>query len=177
MWKHVLKDLNFPLTGKSPEKTLNNFKGSSTSKVAGIDIFLGKFLEDQADILVAPMYQLFNRKVNSFLRTCKIAKVKLSFKKGCKISSFYQILLKTLFKTKHRKICVRTNFSKDFNPVYWNYFNWFTKSVWPQMNSLNPLSVSQSLNYWHWLLQPIKPTNVAFLNDLFRSSLLSVLYK
>ena len=103
MWKHVLKDLNFPLTGKSPEKTLNNFKGSSTSKVAGIDIFLGKFLEDQADILVAPMYQLFNRKVNSFLRTCKIAKVKLSFKKAAKSPLFIKY---------YWKLCLRPNTGK-----------------------------------------------------------------
>ena len=59
-------------------------KGLNPSKAAGVDNLSGKFLKDGADIL--PISQLCNlsMKLNSFPRSCKIAKVKPLFKKGSK---------------------------------------------------------------------------------------------
>ena len=58
-------------------------KGLNPSKAAGVDNLSGKFLKDSADIL--PISQLnLSMKLNSFPRSCKIAKVKPLFKKGSK---------------------------------------------------------------------------------------------
>ena len=80
------KDLNFELSKTSSEKILNILKGSNPSKAAGIDNLSGKFLKDGTDILARPISQLCNLsvKLNSFPRSCKIAKVKPLFKKGSK---------------------------------------------------------------------------------------------
>ena len=50
------------------------------------DNLFGKFLKDDADILARPISQLRNLsiKLNSFPRSCKIAKIKPLFKKGSK---------------------------------------------------------------------------------------------
>ena len=50
------------------------------------DNLFGKFLKDDADILARPISQLCNLsiKLNSFPRSCEVAKVKLLFKKGSK---------------------------------------------------------------------------------------------
>ena len=61
-------------------------KGLNPSTVAGIDYLSGKFLKDGADVLAPPIYQLCNIsiKLNSFPRSCKIAKVKPLFEEGSK---------------------------------------------------------------------------------------------
>ena len=81
-----LKDLNFEFSETSPEKILNILKGLNPSKAVGIDNVSGKFLKDGADILARPISQLCNLsiKLNSFPRSCKIAKVKPLFKTGSK---------------------------------------------------------------------------------------------
>ena len=80
------KDLNFEFSETYPEKILNIFKGLKPSKATGIDNSSGKFLKDGADILARPISQLckFSIKLSLFPRSCKIAKVKLLFKKGSK---------------------------------------------------------------------------------------------
>ena len=59
-------------------------KGLNPSKAAGIDNLSGNFLKDGADVLARSISQLCNLsiKLNSFPRSCKIAKVKPPFKKG-----------------------------------------------------------------------------------------------
>ena len=81
------KELNFEFSEKiSPEKILNILKGLNPSKAAGFINLSFKFLKDDADILARPISQLYNLsiKLNSFPRSCKIAKVKPLFKKGSK---------------------------------------------------------------------------------------------
>ena len=107
------KDLNFKLSETSPEK-LNILKGLNPSKAVGIDNLSGKFLKDGVDILARPISQLCNLSIelNSFPRSCKIAKVKLLLKKAPKLtltitapfhySPCYQKLLKGLFMTKQK---------------------------------------------------------------------------
>ena len=70
------------------EKILSILKGLNTSKAAGIDNLSGKFLKDDTHILARPISQLCNLsiKLNSFPRSCKIAKAKPLFKKGSKIN-------------------------------------------------------------------------------------------
>ena len=65
---------------------MNILKDLNPSKAAGIDNLSGKFLKDGADILARPISQLCNLsiKLDSFPRSCKIAKVKPLFKKGSK---------------------------------------------------------------------------------------------
>ena len=74
----VPKDLTFQLSETSPEKILSILKGLNPSKAAGIDNLSGKFLKDGAHVLARPISQLCNLsiKLNSFPRSCKIAKVK-----------------------------------------------------------------------------------------------------
>ena len=70
------------------EKILTILKGLNPSKAAGIDNLLGKFLKDDAHVLARPISQLCNLsiKLNSFPRSCKIAKAKPLFKNGSKIN-------------------------------------------------------------------------------------------
>ena len=101
------------MEGESPEKILKILKGLKPSKAAGIDNLSCKFLKDGADILARPISQLCNLsiKLNSFPRSCKIAKVKPLLKKAPKLnlkstvpfhySPSYQKLLKGLFMGKH----------------------------------------------------------------------------
>ena len=53
------------------------------TKAASIDKLSGKLLKDGTDVLARPISQLCNLsiKLNSFRRCCKIAKIKLHFKK------------------------------------------------------------------------------------------------
>ena len=78
------KDFNFQLLETSPEKMLSFLKGLNPSKTAAVDNLSGKFLKDAAHVLARPISQLCNLsiKLNSFPRSCKIAKVKPFFKKG-----------------------------------------------------------------------------------------------
>ena len=82
----VSKDLHFQLLETSPEKISSILKGLNPFKAAGIDNLSGKFLKDGAHVLARPISQLCNLsiKLNSFPRSCKIAKVKPLFKKGSK---------------------------------------------------------------------------------------------
>ena len=82
----VSKDLNVQLLKTSREKIFSILKGFNSSKAGGIDNFSGKFLKDGTDVLARLISQLCNLsiKLNSFPRSCKIAKVKTLFKKGSK---------------------------------------------------------------------------------------------
>ena len=112
----VSKDLNFQHSETSPEKILSILKGLNPSKAAGIDNLSGKFLKDGAHVLARPISQLCNLsiKLNSFPRSCKIAKVKPLFKKSSKTDpqnyhpisflSCYQKLLKGLFIIKLKSV-------------------------------------------------------------------------
>ena len=77
---------NFQISETSPEKVLSVLKDLKPSKVAGIDNLPGKFLKDGTHVLARSISQLCNLsiKLNSFPRSCKIAKVKPIFKKGSK---------------------------------------------------------------------------------------------
>ena len=72
-------------------------EGLNPSKAAGTGNVSGKFLQDGTDILATPISQLCNLsiKLNSFPRSCKIAKVKSLFKKGSKTDpqNYHPILL------------------------------------------------------------------------------------
>ena len=61
-------------------------KGLTPSKAAGIDNLSGKFLKGNADILARPISKLcyLSIKLNSFPRSCKVAKVKPFFIKSSK---------------------------------------------------------------------------------------------
>ena len=80
------KVLNFQLLETSPEKISSILKGLKPSKAAGIDDLSSKFLKDGAHVLARPISQLCNLsiKLNSFPKSCKIAKVKPLFKKDSK---------------------------------------------------------------------------------------------
>ena len=95
------KDLNFQLLETYPEKISSILKGLNPSKAAGIDNLSGKFLKDGAHVLARPISQLCNLsvKLNSFPRSCKIAKVKPLFKKGSKTDpqNYHPISLLPLF--------------------------------------------------------------------------------
>ena len=98
--KVAWKDLKFQRLETSPEKILSILKGLNPSTVAGIDYLSGKFLKDGADVLAPPIYQLCNIsiKLNSFPRSCKIAKVKPVFEEGSKTDplNYHPISLVTL---------------------------------------------------------------------------------
>ena len=110
----VSKDLNFQLLETSSKKILSIFKGLNPSKAAGIDNLSGKFLKDGTHVLARPISQLCNLslKLNSFPKSCKIARVKPLFKKALRpilkttalfhSSLCHQKLLKGLFMTKQR---------------------------------------------------------------------------
>ena len=80
------KDLNFEFSGTSPKSILSILKDLNPSKAAGIDNLSHKFLKDGTDILARLISQLcyLSIKLDSFPRSCKIAKVKELFKKGSK---------------------------------------------------------------------------------------------
>ena len=80
------KDLNFQHSEMCPEKILSILEGLNPSKAAGIDNLSSKFLKDGAHVFVRAISQLCNLsfKLNSFPRSCKIAKVKPLFKKRSK---------------------------------------------------------------------------------------------
>ena len=79
----TFKELNFEFSETSPERILNTFEGLNPSNAAGINKLSGKFLKDGADILAKPISQLCNLsiKLNSFPRSCNVAKVKPHYKK------------------------------------------------------------------------------------------------
>ena len=80
------KNLNFQLLETSPEKILSILKGLNPSKAAGLDNLSGTFLKYGAHVLARPISQLCNLsiKLNSFPRSCKIAKDEPHFEKGSK---------------------------------------------------------------------------------------------
>ena len=97
------KDLNFEFSETPPGKILSILKGLNSSKTR-------KFLKDVADISARSISQLCNLsiKLNSFPRSCKIAKVKPLFKKGSKTEpqkhrpiSLLPILLKIIERVIH----------------------------------------------------------------------------
>ena len=61
-------------------------KNYDTNKAAEIDDLSGRFLKDSADILTIPITQLCNLSINfsHFPKDCKVAKLKLLYKKGTK---------------------------------------------------------------------------------------------
>ena len=61
-------------------------KNCDINKAAGIDDLSGRFLKDGADILTMPITQICNLsiKFSHFLKDCKVAKIKILYKKGAK---------------------------------------------------------------------------------------------
>ena len=57
-----------------------------TSKAAGMDQIPAKFLRDGAEVLALPLRNIINLsiKLSTFPEECKIAKLKLIFKKGAR---------------------------------------------------------------------------------------------
>ena len=133
------KNLNFQLLERSPENILSILKGLNISKAAGIENLSGKFLKGGAHVFARSISQFcsLSIKLNSFPRSCKIAKVKSLFKKALRrilktITLFhppsphppcYQKSLKGLLMTKQKSFWIRTNFYTDFNPVFWKNYS------------------------------------------------------
>ena len=122
------------MEGESPEKILKILKGLKPSKAAGIDNLSCKFLKDGADILARPISQLCNLsiKLNSFPRSCKIAKVKPLLKKSpktepqkyCAIS-----LLPILSKIIERIIHGQTRGFLSKNKILYRFQSGFQKTI------------------------------------------------
>ena len=130
------KDLNFEFSETSPEKILNILKDLNPSKAAGLDNLSGKFLKDGTDILARPISQLCNLsiKLDSFPRSCKIAKVKLLFKKGSKTDpqNYHSIsLLPILSKIIERIIHDQTQEFLSKNKILYRFQSGFRKSYSP----------------------------------------------
>ena len=107
---------------------MNILKYLNPSKESGIDNLNGKFLKDGADILAGRTSQFskLSTKLSAFPRICKIAKVKLFFKKGSKTDpqnycpvSLLSILSKIIERTIHDQtkefLSKKTIFLADFN--------------------------------------------------------------
>ena len=107
---------------------MNILKYLNPSKEAGIDNLNGKFLKDGADILAGRTSQFckLSIKLSAFPRICKIAKLKLFFKKGSKTDpqnycpvSLLSILSKIIERTIHDQtkefLSKKTIFLTDFN--------------------------------------------------------------
>ena len=85
------------------------------------------FIKNGADVLARPISELCNLsiKLNSFQRSCEIAKVNPFLKKTLRpilkiitifhFSPCYEKLLKALFMTKQMSFCVTRKFSTNFN--------------------------------------------------------------
>ena len=128
-------DLNFEFSETSPEKILNILKGLNPSKAAGNVNLSRKFLKDGADILARPILQLCNLSIkpNSFLRSCKIAKVKPLLKKGSKTDpqnyrsiSLLPILSKIIERVFHDKTQELLSKSK----ILYRFQHLFRRSNW-----------------------------------------------
>ena len=125
-------DLNFEFSETSPEEMLNILKGLIPSKAAGIDNLSDKFLKDGTEILARPISELCNLsiKLNFFPTSCKIAKVKLLFKKGSKTDrqNYCQIsLLPNLSKTIERIIHDQTQEFLSKNKILYRFQSGFRK--------------------------------------------------
>ena len=78
------EELTFtPVSRDSILKILNNL---DTTKAVGVDNLNSKFLKDGAKILASPIAQICNLSISSssFPNSCKTAKIKPLYKKGCK---------------------------------------------------------------------------------------------
>ena len=75
---------NFKLDSITEGYLFNALKNVKVTKGAGLDEISGKFLKDGVRILAKPISELCNLSMalGSFADVCKIAKVKLLFKKG-----------------------------------------------------------------------------------------------
>ena len=108
-------------------------KGLNPSKAAGIDNLSGKFLNNGADTLVRPISQICNLsiKLNSFPRSCNIAKVKPLFKKGSKTDpqNYRPLsLLSILSKITERIIHDQTQEFLSKNKILYRFPSGFQKS-------------------------------------------------
>ena len=81
--------LNFQTV--QPNTISNLLKSCNVNKAAGIDNVSGRFLKDGADVLGIPITQICNLsiKLSHFLKDCKVAKLKLLYRKGTKTDPKY----------------------------------------------------------------------------------------
>ena len=98
----------------------------------GIDQILGKFLKDGARIVAKLISKLcsLSMTLESFLDACKIAKVKLLFKKGSKTdpSNYRQISLPPLLsKVFERVVLDQTKELLSLNKILYDYLSGFRK--------------------------------------------------
>ena len=108
-------------------------KNLEVTKTPGIDQISGKFIKDGARILAKPISELCNLPMTlaSFPDACKIAKVKLLFKKDSKTdpSNYRPIsLLPLLSKVFERVVLDQTEELLSLNKILYDYHSGFRKN-------------------------------------------------
>ena len=107
-------------------------RSANIRKAAGIDDLSGRFLKDGSRVLSEPISELlnFSIKLGSFPDSCKIAKLKLLFKKGSKTnpSNYRPISLRPLIsKIIEKLIHEQTSTFLSNNEILYNYQSGFRK--------------------------------------------------
>ena len=116
---------DFCLSNTSEEKVLIIMANIESSKAAGIDKLPGRFFKDGANILAKPISALCNLSISQgvFPNACKVAKLKLIFKKGKKTdpSNYRSIsLLSSISKISERVIHEQTNAFLSDEDIFYN---------------------------------------------------------
>ena len=83
-YKGIIQTDSFNLATVSENTILNILKITNVSKVAGLDNLSGRFFKDVTEVLAKPITDLCNFSITSgkFPDSCKIAKLKPTYKKG-----------------------------------------------------------------------------------------------
>ena len=80
---------DFEFSNVSQEDVKKILFGLDTNKAAGMDQIPAKFLRDGVEVLALPLENIINSsiKLSTFPEECKVAKLKLIFKKGARTDS------------------------------------------------------------------------------------------